>query len=297
MIKNFLTYLQYEKKYSSHTVLSYKIDLEQFCSFLQINPSDFEPNNVQSKHIADWVISLSQEKKTSRTISRKISSLKSFWKFLLINRLTTENPTKKIILPKTNRPLPAFYKQKEVDEVLQDDLLLDSEIFRNKLIIDFLYQTGLRVSELINVKIDDVDLVSKELTVIGKRNKQRKIPIGESLCKKIVEYNNLKENEFDFKTEFLFVTGKGKKMYSKFVYNIVHNTMQNVSTLYKQSPHVLRHTFATSLLNNGADINSVKELLGHSDLSATQIYTHLDFNAISKIYNKSHPRTKRKEKL
>ncbi len=295
MIQAFLRYLQYEKNYSSHTVLSYHTDINQFCEFLYVEPQNFAPRTISHREIQQWVLSLMESGNTSRTISRKISTLKSFWRFLLIQKLADENPTKKIVLPKTNKPLPAFYKQKEMEYVLSEESGLGGfERVRNRLIINLFYQTGLRVSELVSLQDDDVDYELRQLKVLGKRNKERVLPLGVDICEEMQAYQKLRNAEIDLQDNSFFVLKKGKKMYSKAIYNIVHGKMTQFSTLHKQSPHVLRHTFATTLLNNGADINAVKDLLGHSSLAATQVYTHVSFSELNKIYKQAHPRAIKK---
>lgn len=295
MINRFLQYIQYEKNFSSHTVLSYHTDLLQFCNFLEISPEQFNPSEVSAQHIQQWILNLLDNGVSERSMSRKISALKSFWQFLLRQGLASENPTKKIILPKTNKPLPSFYKKSEMDLVLRDEARVGGfETIRNLLIIDMLYQTGLRVSEIISLGDKDVDSAAKQLRVVGKRNKERIIPLGQGLIEDIKSYQKLRDTEVDAVAEALFVRKNGEPMYSKAIYNIIKDNMSTVSTLRKQSPHNLRHTFATTLLNNGADINAVKELLGHSSLAATQVYTHVSFSELNKIYKQAHPRAIKK---
>jgi len=293
IITEFLQYLQYEKNYSSHTVLSYHTDLIQFCDFLEVIPDQFAPSNVSSQQIQQWVLSLMSAEISARSLSRKISTLRSFWRFLLTRGYANQNPTLKIILPKTKKPIPAFFKDNEMTAVLENDFIPDSfEPVRNQLILSMFYQTGIRLSELISIEDKDVDLVNCNLRVIGKRNKQRIIPISKSLSEEIEHYIMLRNKYVEMIVPHLFILQNGKKTYPKMIYNLVHNTMSEVSSLHKRSPHVLRHTFATSLLNGGADINAVKELLGHSSLAATQVYTHTSFDELYNIYKHAHPRAK-----
>jgi integrase/recombinase XerC len=293
MINEFLQYLQYEKNYSSHTVLSYHTDLLQFSTFLNITPEKFDPATIDSLQIQQWVLALMSEKLSARSLSRKISTLKSFWHFLLARGHVSHNPTLKILLPKTKKPLPAFFKDNEMNNVLENPFIPDSfEPVRDQLILTVFYLTGIRLSELINIKDTDVDLASGNLRVIGKRNKQRIIPFDKLLGNDIESYIDLRNKEVETLEPYLFVRKKGEKMYPKMVYRLVHTAMSEVSSLHKRSPHVLRHTFATGLLNGGADINAVKDLLGHSSLAATQVYTHTSFEELYNIYKHAHPRAK-----
>ncbi len=297
MINEYLQYLQYEKNYSSHTVLSYHTDLIQFCQFLDIEPSAFNPRQITSQHLSEWLLSMMANKVSAVSVKRKISAVKSFWKFLLKRGYAEINPAQKLILPKTKKPIPAFYKQKEIFNIIDNPNIPDNfEVIRNLLIIEMFYSTGIRLSELISIEDKDIDFINFTVKVTGKRNKQRIIPVSDRLIKKISAYilnrNKFIEHRID---ENLFLRVNGKKMYPRIVYSIIHDTMSQTSSLHKQSPHVLRHSFASHLLNGGADINVVKDLLGHSSLAATQVYTHTGFGELNNIYKHAHPRAKQKK--
>ncbi len=293
MMNEFLQYLQYEKNYSFHTVLSYRTDLYQFCDFITTEPQEINPANISSQQIQQWTLSLMTANISARSLSRKLSALKSFWRFLLVRGFAKQDPTLKITLPKTKKPIPAFFKDSEMERVLENDFNPDNfTVVRDQLIISVFYQTGIRLAELISIEDKDADLTNGNLRVIGKRNKQRIIPISEELCKEISHYIELRNHEIKIASTNLFLRKNGQKLYPKLVYNMVHNTMSEVSSLHKRSPHVLRHTFATSILNGGADINALKDLLGHSSLAATQVYTHTSFEELNNIYKHAHPRAK-----
>ncbi len=295
MIGRFLQYLQYEKLYSSHTVLSYNTDLKQFCDFLGIQAERFSPNAIRASQIQEWIHAQTNEGKTARSISRKISTLKAFWRFMLIQGYTQSNPTQKLILPKTEKPLPAFFKHSEMQSVLNKSTAKTPNLFeatRDELIIRLFYLTGIRLSELISISDKNIDWEQESLRVIGKRNKERIIPLSEALCSEIKDYIALRNQETDAHAERLFVRANGMPLYPKLVYNMVRKKMSAASSLKKKSPHILRHSFATTLLNEGADIYAVKELLGHSSLAATQVYTHTSFEELRNIYNNAHPRAK-----
>ena len=291
MIDIFLKYLQYEKNYSSHTVLSYKTDLEEFAQFVQNQQNCFEPTNIDAKTIRQWIVLLMDSGISPRSANRKVSALKSFYRFLLRRNLASENPVKTIKALKTEKKLPLFFKETELEKVLDvPDCTEDFETCRNHLIIAMFYETGVRLSELIELKDSDVDLSAKTIKVLGKRNKQRIIPIGNQLLQDITVYKKVRNEFLEHASMYLFVRKNGEKMYPRMVYQIVHNEMSLQSSLSKRSPHVLRHTFATSILNAGADLNAVKEILGHANLAATQVYTHTTFEQLKNIYKHAHPR-------
>jgi integrase/recombinase XerC len=285
---SFLQYLQYEKRLSPHTLTAYSTDLIQFYDYLKINYQVKELNEINHSLIRSWIVSLMEQKISSRSVNRKITTLKTFYKFLLRQKVVTDNPMLKIQSPKTSKRLPVFVEKEKMD-VLLDNIEFgnDEEGVRNKLIIEMFYSTGMRLSELINLKYKNIDLPSGQLKVLGKRNKERIIPFNNELKSKIEEYLNTQKRKTN---ETLFTTADGKKMYEKLVYKIVKQYLSLVTTIDKKSPHVLRHTFATHMLNNGADLNSIKELLGHANLSATQVYTHNTVEKLKNIHKQAHPK-------
>jgi integrase/recombinase XerC len=294
MIDKFIEYLRYEKIYSPHTVLSYHTDLTEFCEFLSVAETDFSPQNVDSNQIRMWVLDLADKKNSPRSIARKVSTLRSLWKFLQKTGYATANPTMRIVLPKADKPLPTFFKENEMDKMLDDKNLTENfEKVRDHLIIKLLYATGIRRAELVNLKDTDIDFGRQEIRVIGKRNKERIEPLLNAVIVDIKTYIELRNKELKNSESYLFLLQSGKKLYPEKVNLIVKKAATDSEiTLRKRSPHVLRHTFATAILNEGADINAVKELLGHSSLAATQIYTHTSFEELNKIYKRAHPRGK-----
>ncbi|WP_321296057.1 tyrosine-type recombinase/integrase [Marinifilum fragile] len=287
--ESFLSYLQYEKRYSAHTVLSYDCDLTQFFEFYS-GTDDVQVEDITFKDVRRWIVFLMNEGKTSRTVNRKLSSLKSFFKYLLRESVIDSNPMDKVVGPKQGKKLPGFVAEHAMQVLREVDFGEGFEGVRDQLVIEMFYQTGMRLSELMNLKESDFDRSASLVKVLGKRNRERIIPVSESLVKLLDQYLDLRYKTFGNLDDFLFVTKKGVPVYEKLLYRIVTKHLSKITTMTKRSPHVLRHTFATHLLNNGAELNAVKELLGHSNLSATQIYTHTTFERLNNIYKQAHPR-------
>lgn len=290
-VDEFLSYLNLQKRFSPLTTKNYAIDLKQFFNFLNQEVYDSRLTEISYQHVRSFIASLIDKKKSTVSVNRKISCLKSFFKFALKNNLISNNPMQKIQGPKTPKRLPVFIDENQIEKIF-NQLKFDSgfEGIRNKLLIDVLYQTGLRRAELINLKETDLDLISLQLKVLGKRNKERIIPFSIHLKRSIQEYLNAKQ-ENNLINSFLFVNLKNIQLSPQALTKIVSEILSEVTTNKKKSPHILRHTFATHLLNRGADINAVKELLGHANLSATQIYTHNTIEKLKKSYNQAHPRS------
>ncbi len=286
--ESFNQYLQFEKRFSNHTLVAYTNDLVQFFSFLEKTYEIKTIEEINHTIVRSWIVSLMEQNITPRSVNRKITTLKTFYKYLLRQQLITENPMLKIQSPKTSKRLPVFVEKEKMDLLLDVvDFGKDEEGQRNKLIIEIFYNTGMRLSELINLKVANIDLFSFQMKVLGKRNKERIIPFGRELKNEIQNYIKTKK---DLPNEYLFETQKGKKLNPPTVYAVVHNYLSQVTTIDKKSPHVLRHTFATHMLNNGADLNAIKELLGHANLSATQVYTHNTVEKLKNIHKQAHPK-------
>ena len=294
MIESFLQYIRYEKNYSSHTVLSYQTDIEQLRGFLLVQKGEFEPKTLTSEELREWVIALMDIGEKPSSVKRKISAVRSFYKFLNLKNLTTNNPTLKILSPKVPNSLPKFFYEKDLDKCLEvSEKNCNFEGVRNSLIIELIYQTGLRRSEVVGLEDKDVDIGKRQLKVLGKGNKERMVPFGMKLAEMIENYRVIRNREVEISTTKFFVHAKGIPLNPMHIYNVVRKLMGAVTTQEKRSPHVLRHTFATSLLNDGADVNAIKELLGHETLAATQVYTHASFDKIKTIYERTHPRGKK----
>lgn len=291
MVKDFLSYLQHEKNYSLHTVEAYRRDLDQIKTFLE---SDYETelDRASFQSLRTWMMVQMNEGVTPSSIRRKISALKSYYKWLKRTNQNFVDPTVKLVLPKMAKRLPEFVEESSLLELeLSEASNNPFEAARDAAIVDLFYHTGIRSAELRGVKMDSVRISSKELKVFGKRKKERIVPLSDSMVSLLQSY--LKERDQLEKIEdqdYFFLTQKGKKLYPKLVYRIVNDYLSRVSSVKKKSPHVLRHTFATHMLNKGADINAIKELLGHSSLAATQVYTHNSVEQLLKVYKSSHPK-------
>jgi integrase/recombinase XerC len=288
---DFLQYLEHEKKFSPHTILSYTNDLQQFEAYLEKEVSGLGLLDINYMQVRSWIAQLMDSGTAARTVNRKLSSLKSFYRYLLKNNKIKFNPLQKIQAPKIPKRLPVFVDEKQMDKLF-DEIEFEPGFkgIRDKLILDMFYQTGIRRAELLGLKEQDVDLYHLSIKVLGKRNKERIIPISLGLKRNLEAYFEVKKKE-GLENPVLFVNLKAKALKASEVYKIVTHYLGEVTTLGKKSPHVLRHTFATHLLNNGADINAVKELLGHTNLSATQIYTHNTIEKLKKTYKQAHPRS------
>lgn len=290
-IDNFLNYISLEKRYSINTSESYKTDLEQFYQFIQEVFSIDDLLTCDHNMIRSWVISLMDQNFSPATINRKISTLKAFFKFLSKNELIDRNPSSKIIPIKNSKKLPEFIESKNIINVLDESIEgKDFDGILELLILEFLYGTGIRQSELLNLKMSNLEINKKEVRVLGKGNKERIIPLNTTLLHLLTEYLNKKNDLEGNKTDFLFVKQNNERISKSYIYRTVKKKLNEINTQSKTSPHVLRHTFATHLLNNGADLNSIKELLGHCSLASTQVYTHNDLEKIKKAFRQAHPK-------
>jgi integrase/recombinase XerC len=288
----FFKYLRYEKRYSPHTLLSYQTDLGQFSDYLASTYNITDPAEADHAILRSWIVTLVQKNLDSRTVNRKIACLRSYYKFLLRHNRITKNPTLRLKPPKTSKKLPAFVSEETFNSYLDAFAFEDSfEGQRDKLILEFLYGTGIRLAELIGIAEADINMTQKTVRVTGKGDKERIVPINDTLLNSIQKYLEKKKSKFpDNLTSKLLVTNKALSLYPKLVYRIVKKHLSLITTSEHASPHVLRHSFATHLLNNGADLNAIKDLLGHTSLAATQVYTHNSIEKLKSIFDKAHPK-------
>ncbi len=292
MVNSFLKYLQYEKRYSQHTITSYSTDLEQFSKFIIFHYPDTKIEAADHKIIREWLVSLMEENNNPRSINRKIASLRSYYKFLLKQQVIERDPTLKIRVLKSPKNIPQFVKEVDIIRILDEhDYGEGFEGIRDKLLLELLYGTGIRLAELINIKENDINYYDESIKVLGKRNKERIIPLSKELITLIKIYNTEKRKNFATnEIDHIIVTNKGSKCYPMMVYRTVKKYLDIFTTIDKRSPHILRHTFATHLLNKGAELNAVKDLLGHTSLAATQVYTHNSLEKLKKVFDQAHPK-------
>ena len=291
MTDSFLDYLRFEKNYSEKTIVSYGIDLTKFEEYFKGKDEKVDFTTVDADLVRGWVMNLMENGYTSASVNRKLSSLRSFYRFLLKKGVIEEDPMLKIIGPKNKKPLPVFLKEREMDRLLDDvPFKEDFTGCRDRMVLEMFYATGMRLSELIGLDDKDVDFSASLLKVTGKRNKQRLIPFGDELKELMLEYINVRNEAIPERSKAFFIKEDGGRLYKNLVYNLVKRNLSKVATLKKRSPHVLRHTFATTMLNNDAELGAVKELLGHESIATTEIYTHATFEELKKVYKQAHPR-------
>jgi len=297
IVNSFLEYLSLEKNYSQHTIVAYKNDLRSFKEFCKSEYDTDDLIAVVYPQLRSWIVSLVNSGVSNNTINRKVSSLKSFYKFLQKTKQKEFNPLAKHKALKVVKKVQVPFTVDEINKVIDAlDVASDFTSVRNRLIVELFYSTGIRRIELVNLQLTSVDFYEGTIKVLGKRNKERIIPLIASVLKTVQEYLSLREGVVSNESA-LFVTEKGNKIYETLVYRVINNYFSRVSTKVKKSPHILRHSFATHLLNQGADLNSVKELLGHSSLASTQVYTHNSLEKIKKVYNQAHPRSRKKGEI
>lgn len=290
-IKGFLKYLKFEKRYADNTLISYSNDLTQFSNYLANSYGELAANEVRHTHVRSWIVEMMEVGISTRSINRKLSSLKSFYKYLKRKGDITVDPLAKVQSPKVSKRLPEFVEERQMQQLME--LLPKGEEFkdlRDRIVLMLLYATGIRRAELLGLKLSDINLDAHQLKVMGKGSKERIVPFSAQVAQEIQKYIAIRNLQADVNTDKLILGNSGKPAYPKLIYNIVQKYLGQVSTLRKKSPHVLRHTFATHLSNEGADLNAIKELLGHANLSATQVYMHNSISKLKAIHKKSHPK-------
>lgn len=291
-VRSFLNFLKYEKRYSVHTIISYQSDLSEFLVYVEKQFGQLQLKEIKHSFIRSWLAALKEKGISSKSINRKISSIKSFFKYLLRTDQIKNSPAVNIIAPKIGKRLPVFVKEADTKKLIEtlSQSTEDWKTLNAKMLITVFYATGMRLSELINLKEKQIDFSNSQIKVLGKGNKERIIPVSKDLLDIIKDYQKLKKKNFETTNETLLITEKGNKIYPKYAYLLVNKFLTSASTLDKKSPHILRHTFATHLMNNGADLNAVKELLGHSSLASTQVYTHNTIEKLKDVHKKAHPK-------
>jgi integrase/recombinase XerC len=290
-VLRFLDYLKFEKRYSKYTIISYQTDLEQFFSFIISQYDSPALAKITASIVRSWLAEMKGEEMTAKSINRKISALKSFFKYQMKTGVLEQSPMSTVISPKISRRLPSFVAEKDMETLLQHVTFEDNwKGQTEKLVLQLFYATGMRLSELINLKESQLDSSYQQIKVLGKGNKERIIPVSADLLKELKLYTASKPREGNFTVENVFVNEKGKILQPRYVYGFVKRHLAEVTTIQKKSPHILRHSFATHLMNHGADLNAVKELLGHSSLAATQIYTHNTIEKLKEVFQKAHPK-------
>jgi integrase/recombinase XerC len=290
-ITNFVDYLRYEKRFSEHTIIAYQNDLNQFTTFLAQEGESLKLKEIIAAQIRSWLVKLLEEGIEPRSVNRKITSLKTFFKYALKNQWIESNPMLKVVSPKVAKKLPVYVPAERLDFLLdRAEFAAGFDGQRDHLIIELLYGTGMRRAELLGLGVDDIDFRNKQLKVTGKRNKQRIIPLFDHLLEQLEAYLKEREQINMHGSTVLFLDSKGQALYADKIYRVVRKYLSLISTQTKRSPHVLRHSFATEMLNKGADLNSIKEILGHANLSATQVYTHNSIEKLREVYKKAHPR-------
>ena len=291
LMESFLDYLRYERNYSDKTILAYQKDLSQFEAFGEEGCQEKTPLEVTGELVRDWIVNLMDGGYSVASVNRKLSSLRSYYKYLLKKGEVRVDPLQKVVGPKKSKPLPVFLKEKDMDRLLDEENFADDfEGWRDRLILEVFYETGIRKAELIGLNSQDVDFSTNIIKVLGKRNKERLIPFGSRLGILLQEYIKKRNETVLQNSDAFFVRKNGERLSESIVASIVRRNLSKVVAVRKKSPHVLRHTFATAMLNHGAELDSIKELLGHESLSTTEIYTHTTFEELKKVYNQAHPR-------